>query len=288
MYRNQELPAALARGQLLHLDEYNARAHRQRQLPDAQRFRRSPASSRRSARRRNARVLHVQRALRPGEGGSRTRSRGSFRIAVEKALYAEGLLIGQWQTMPVPAQDLFQSKLGYGGTGFPWSINEAKGVRYNYDPRAVPRCAGALRHLHHRPWHSCAQRREPMDEMIAAFTRYLPIWTRRCPRRRPDLPRGGRRAVRRGLRSREGKAGDEKQRLFGKELSTIQEREREIGARPRTRSRDREGPRLRRLRDGLNFVRDWNGDHMALGHEIAARGRRGRHGTYRACGRETG
>ena len=61
-----------------------------------------------------------------------------FRIAVEKALYKEGLLVGQWQTMPVPAQDLFQSRLGYGGTGFPWSINEAKGVRYDYDPRRFP------------------------------------------------------------------------------------------------------------------------------------------------------
>ena len=57
-----------------------------------------------------------------------------FRIAVEKALYKEGVLVGQWQTMPVPAQDLFQSKLGYGATGYPWSINEAKGIKYNYDP----------------------------------------------------------------------------------------------------------------------------------------------------------
>jgi hypothetical protein len=61
-----------------------------------------------------------------------------FRIAVEKALYQEGALVGQWQTMPVPAQDLFQSKLGYGGTGYPWTINEAKGVDYNYDPNQFP------------------------------------------------------------------------------------------------------------------------------------------------------
>jgi len=61
-----------------------------------------------------------------------------FRIAVEKALYKEGLLIGQWQTMPVPAQDLFQSKLGYGSSRFPWAINEAKGISYDYDPARFP------------------------------------------------------------------------------------------------------------------------------------------------------
>jgi hypothetical protein len=94
-----------------------------------------------------------------------------FRIAVEKALYAEGMLIGQWQTMPVPAQDLFQSKLGYGGTGFPWSINEAKGVRYNYDPRQFPVSLElcntyTIVHGIHAP-----NGRSQMDGMIAAFTK---------------------------------------------------------------------------------------------------------------------
>ncbi len=55
-----------------------------------------------------------------------------FRIAVEKALYKEGVLVGQWQTMAVPAQDIFQSKLGYGGSHYPWAVNEAKGIRYDY------------------------------------------------------------------------------------------------------------------------------------------------------------
>jgi len=137
MYRNQELPAALARGQLRHLDEYNA------------------------IRIANARHLKRELSLIPGvippycppecghvyfmynvrfdprRAGVECEPR-RFRIAVEKALYKEGLLVGQWQTMPVPAQDLFQSRLGYGGTGFPWSINEARGIRYNYDPAQYP------------------------------------------------------------------------------------------------------------------------------------------------------
>jgi hypothetical protein len=40
--------------------------------------------------------------------------------------------------MPVPAQDLFQSKLGYGGSSYPWSINEAKGIHYNYRAEDYP------------------------------------------------------------------------------------------------------------------------------------------------------
>ena len=64
MYRNQELPAALARGQLRHLDENNAAAHRQRQLSDRaaeQDSRRHPALLSAGL---QARLLHVQCALR--------------------------------------------------------------------------------------------------------------------------------------------------------------------------------------------------------------------------------
>ncbi|HAH86786.1 MAG TPA: hypothetical protein DCL60_05385 [Armatimonadetes bacterium] len=62
----------------------------------------------------------------------------TFRIAVEKALYKEGMLLGQWQTMPVPGQDLFQSKLGYGASGYPWTINEDKGIEYDYSVGQYP------------------------------------------------------------------------------------------------------------------------------------------------------
>jgi perosamine synthetase len=137
MYRNQELPAALTRGQLIHLDEHN------------------------TARIANAGYLTKGLAKIPGvlppycppdcthvyfmynvrfnpvKAGVSCAAR-KFRIAVEKALFSEGVLLGQWQTMPVPGQDLFQSRLGYGGTGYPWSINEQKGIRYDYDPSHFP------------------------------------------------------------------------------------------------------------------------------------------------------
>lgn len=137
MYRNQELPAALARAQLMHLDERN------------------------DVRIANANLLTRELGKIPGvippycppeckhvyfmynvrfdpaAAGVECEPR-RFRIAVEKALYREGMLVGQWQTMPVPAQDLFQSKLGYGGSHYPWALNEAKGIRYDYSVDDYP------------------------------------------------------------------------------------------------------------------------------------------------------
>jgi dTDP-4-amino-4,6-dideoxygalactose transaminase len=132
MYRNQELPAALAHAQLMHLDERN------------------------DARIANANYLTRELSKIPGVippycppeckhvyflynvrfdprvAGVDCEPR-RFRIAVEKALYKEGALVGQWQTRPVPGQDLFQSKLGYGGSSYPWAVNEAKGIKYTYN-----------------------------------------------------------------------------------------------------------------------------------------------------------
>ena len=132
MYRNQELPAALAHAQLMHLDERN------------------------EARIANANYLTRELSKIPGVippycppeckhvyflynvrfdprvAGVDCEPR-RFRIAVEKALYKEGALVGQWQTRPVPGQDLFQSKLGYGGSSYPWAVNEAKGIKYTYN-----------------------------------------------------------------------------------------------------------------------------------------------------------
>ncbi len=137
MYRNQELPAALARAQLRHLDRSNAT-----RIENARFLSRELAGI--------AGVVppycppyctHVYFMYNvrfdPSAAGVACEPR-RFRVAVEKALYREGARVGQWQTMPVPAQDLFQSKLGYGGTGYPWTINEGKGIRYDYDLQRYP------------------------------------------------------------------------------------------------------------------------------------------------------
>ncbi|MGA2762139.1 MAG: DegT/DnrJ/EryC1/StrS family aminotransferase [Spirochaetia bacterium] len=137
MYRNQELPAALARAQLRHLDERNAV-----RIANAEMLTRElskipgvippccPPD------RRHVYFMYNVR-FDPKRAGVSCEPR-RFRTAVEKALFLEGVLVGQWQTMPVPAQDLFQSRLGYGGTGYPWTINESKGIRYDYDPTRFP------------------------------------------------------------------------------------------------------------------------------------------------------
>ena len=137
MYRNQELPAALARGQLKHLDENNA-------------IRIANADSLTAELSKIPGVIppycppdctHVYFMYNvrfdPQAAGVQADPR-QFRIAVEKALYLEGVLVGQWQTMPVPAQDLFQSKLGYAGTSYPWTVNESKGITYDYSPDQFP------------------------------------------------------------------------------------------------------------------------------------------------------
>jgi perosamine synthetase len=137
MYRNQELPAAFARGQLRNLDKNNAQRiananYLTRELskipgvippycpPDC----------------KHVYFMYNVR-FDPRTAGIDCEPR-RFRTAMEKALYKEGMLVGQWQTMPVPAQDLFQSMLGYGGSRYPWAINEAKGVRYSYDVNQFP------------------------------------------------------------------------------------------------------------------------------------------------------
>ncbi len=168
MYRNQELPAALTRAQLLHLDEYNrvrienanALTRELAKIPGVVPPHCPPGCT-------HVYFMYNVR-FDPTKAGVDAEPR-RFRVAVEKALYAEGMLIGQWQTMPVPAQDLFQSKLGYGGTGYPWTINEAKGVRYNYDPAQFPEAqklcdSYTIVHGIHAP-----NGKELTEKMVAAF-----------------------------------------------------------------------------------------------------------------------
>jgi len=137
MYRNQELPAALARGQLKHLDENN-----EIRIRNAEYLTRElgkmpgvippycPP---------DCRHVYWFYAVRfdPAAAGVDCEPR-RFRIALEKALFKEGVIVGQWQHMPVPAQDIFQSMLGYGGSRFPWAINEAKGIKYRYSADDYP------------------------------------------------------------------------------------------------------------------------------------------------------
>ena len=138
MYRNQELPAAHARAQLMHLDELNdIRIANANYL--TQELGKIPGVIPPYCPEDYKHVYFMYNVrFDPKAAGVDVDTR-TFRMAVEKALYKEGLLVGQWQTVPVPAQDLFQSKLGYGSKGWPWSYNEEKyGFKYDYNVDQFP------------------------------------------------------------------------------------------------------------------------------------------------------
>lgn len=54
---------------------------------------------------------------------------GEMKAACVQALAAEGIGLGQWQTRPIPGQDVFIKKQGF-GRGVPWVLNPD--VEYNY------------------------------------------------------------------------------------------------------------------------------------------------------------
>ena len=56
--------------------------------------------------------------------------------ACVKALAAEGIGLGQWQTRPIPGQDVFLKKEGF-GRGVPWSL--VPDVEYDYSGEEYPR-----------------------------------------------------------------------------------------------------------------------------------------------------
>ncbi len=53
----------------------------------------------------------------------------TFREKVQEALRAEGVSVGQWQRLAVPAQEVFQKRVGY-GHGCPWRCTDST-VTYN-------------------------------------------------------------------------------------------------------------------------------------------------------------
>jgi dTDP-4-amino-4,6-dideoxygalactose transaminase len=134
-YRLDELQAAFALSQLRRLDEMTA--HRQRnceyltrrleQLPGIETPRVPPG-------RTHSYFFYVIR-VKPDRLGLDVPV-AQFRDALQKALGAEGVPIGRWQTAPIPAQSLFQIRDGY-GKGCPWTCPFARpGI--TYDPAEYP------------------------------------------------------------------------------------------------------------------------------------------------------
>jgi hypothetical protein len=59
-----------------------------------------------------------------------------FRDKVQEALRAEGLHVGLWQRLPVPAQEIFQTRIGY-GKGCPWTCGHGRPVEYRKEDYPV-------------------------------------------------------------------------------------------------------------------------------------------------------
>jgi dTDP-4-amino-4,6-dideoxygalactose transaminase len=137
MYRPVEFCNAMARSQLRRLDEYNAqRREMAAYLDDALRSMDgcSPVASRPEC--QEVYWTYTFR-LQPEELGLEYPPT-VLRDAVERALLAEGVPVWQWQQMPVPAQDVFQSREGY-GRGCPWTCRFGRQVEYRAEdyPRTV-------------------------------------------------------------------------------------------------------------------------------------------------------
>jgi dTDP-4-amino-4,6-dideoxygalactose transaminase len=59
-----------------------------------------------------------------------------LRDKVQEALRAEGLHVGLWQRLPVPAQEIFQARVGY-GKGCPWTCGNARPIEYRKEDYPV-------------------------------------------------------------------------------------------------------------------------------------------------------
>jgi len=70
----------------------------------------------------------------PEAAGVEGVSRKRFRQALQRALNAEGVLVREYQRMPLPGQPLFRHLRGM-GDGYPWRLGAGE---YRYDPAEYP------------------------------------------------------------------------------------------------------------------------------------------------------
>lgn len=169
MYRAIEFANAFGRSQLRRLDQYNGQRiamaeylnRSLKQMPGAEPVACPPD--------RKPVYWTYNLEFRPDQLGLDVSVR-AFREAAEHILRAEGMDIGQWQFMPVPAQDVFQSKKGY-GKGCPWSCQFSRPVEYRAEdyPRTLEFLEG----------HTCLRGVYPPNDMdlmktyVAAFEKVL-------------------------------------------------------------------------------------------------------------------
>ena len=115
MYRNQELPAALTRGQFLHLDAHNAVRISNAEYLSGGAWGGSPGSAPPSARRTARHVYFMYNVhFDPAAAGEHA-SRGPVPRRGGESAVREGVLCGQWQQCRCRPRTCSRAMLGYGG-----------------------------------------------------------------------------------------------------------------------------------------------------------------------------
>jgi len=133
MYRTNELSAALARSQLHRLADWNARGRANAERLSS-RLRQLPGITAPEVPGDRVAAFHKYRVRMDARAMGVDAPPKVVRDAVLGALRAQGLEAVLWQTAPVPAQGLFQERVGYGvqpgqAVGVPWSLGAP--VRYD-------------------------------------------------------------------------------------------------------------------------------------------------------------
>jgi perosamine synthetase len=138
-YRTNELSAALARSQLVRLDEFDEQA-RANAARLSEHLSALAGITPPAAPKGRSSVWHKYRVAFDARAIGIDRPPIVVRDALCRALTAEGVEAVLWQTKPVPGQRLFQTKNGYGGSaggnppGCPWD----HGSPVDYDLRQYP------------------------------------------------------------------------------------------------------------------------------------------------------
>ena len=169
MYRTTDFVAAFARSQLTRLDELTAkRIENCRYLDKALgkikgiRLQKIPDGS-------EALYWFYMTWISPEDLGIDMKP-AKFRVAVQKALNAEGVHAGLWQTRPVPKQSIFLDQVGY-GKGCPWNCEHYKG-NVKYADEAYPGAQAICDHTVWIPWGFAPDNgREQMDGIVGAYTK---------------------------------------------------------------------------------------------------------------------
>ena len=136
MYRTTDLVAAFVRSQLTRLDEMNERRIRNAKVITEALCSYDFVTFPPYQKDRTCVYWFFPMKLSAKDAGFDV-SDSEFRDKLAKALNAEGLRIGGWQSVTLPAQSIFRDKVGY-GKGSPWSDSNYKGnVTYNPDDYPV-------------------------------------------------------------------------------------------------------------------------------------------------------